>query len=112
MAGANHWHELSFEGKSALVTGAARGIGRAAVHRLAGLGARTVIWDLDGEVAEQTAADLRKLLDSQGRPASVDWAQVDVSDPGAVERSMQQAASGDGLDVLINNAGTTTVEQT
>lgn len=95
-----------------MVTGGARGIGRAAVHRLAGLGARTVIWDLDRELAEHTAVELRQLLASQGRPASVAWAQVDVSDPAAVERSMQEAAAGDGLDVLVNNAGTTTVEQT
>lgn len=112
MARVNGWHELSFEGRSAVVTGGARGIGRAAAHRLAGLGARTVIWDVDGEFAEHTATELRQLLASQDRPADVAWIQVDVSDPGAVERSMQQAASGDGLDVLVNNAGTTTVEQT
>jgi 3-oxoacyl-[acyl-carrier protein] reductase len=111
MASANHWHELSFEGKSALVTGAARGIGRAAAQRLAGLGARTVIWDLDGEVAEQTASQLRDLLRSQGRPNRVDWAQVDISDAGVVEEAMERAAA-DGLDVLVNNAGTTTVQAT
>jgi NAD(P)-dependent dehydrogenase (short-subunit alcohol dehydrogenase family) len=112
MASMNGWREMSFEGRSALVTGGGRGIGRAAAHRLAGLGARTVIWDLDGEVAEHTAAELRELLGSQGRPAHLQWAQVDISDADAVERSMQQAASGDGLDVLVNNAGTTSVEQT
>jgi NAD(P)-dependent dehydrogenase (short-subunit alcohol dehydrogenase family) len=112
MAGANHWHELSFIGRSAVVTGAARGIGRAAAHRLAGLGARTVVWDLDGEVAEQAATQLRDLLGSQGRPNKVDWAQVDISDSDAVERAMEQAASTDGLDVLVNNAGTTTVQET
>ncbi|TMD13231.1 MAG: SDR family oxidoreductase [Chloroflexi bacterium] len=112
MAGANHWHELSFNGRSAVVTGAARGIGRAAAHRLAGLGARTVIWDLDGEVAEQAATELRELLKSQGRPHSVDWAHVDISDADAVEQSMERAVSGDGLDVLVNNAGTTTVHET
>ena len=112
MADVNGWHELSFEGRSAVVTGAARGIGRAAAYRLAGLGARTVIWDLDGEVAEHTADELRAELGRQGRPTRVDWAQVDISDADAVEKSMKQAASGNGLDVLVNNAGTTTVEQT
>lgn len=112
MASANGWHELSFSGRSAVVTGAARGIGRAVAHRLAGLGARTEIWDLDGEVAEQTASELREVLSSQGRPHVVDWAKVDVSDAGAVERAMEQAAAGDGLDVLVNNAGTTSVQQT
>ena len=67
MANTDGWRELSFIGRSAVVTGAARGIGRAVAYRLAGLGARTVIWDLDGEVAEQTAAELGELLASQGR---------------------------------------------
>jgi NAD(P)-dependent dehydrogenase (short-subunit alcohol dehydrogenase family) len=59
MADADHWRELSFNGRSAVVTGAARGIGRAAAYRLAGLGARTVIWDRDGDMAERTAIELR-----------------------------------------------------
>jgi len=112
MAGPNHWHELSFTGRSAVVTGGARGIGRAVAHRLAGLGARALIWDLDGEVAEETAHDLSDALSSQGRPHRVEWGRVDVGDPEAVERSMRDAASADGLDVLVNNAGTTSVQDT
>jgi 3-oxoacyl-[acyl-carrier protein] reductase len=106
------WRELSFQGKSALVTGAARGIGRAVAQRLAGLGAKTMIWDLDGEVAQQAAAELREWLGSQGRPNRVEWKRVDITDPDAVTRSMQEAASAGGLDVLVNNAGTTSVQQT
>jgi NAD(P)-dependent dehydrogenase (short-subunit alcohol dehydrogenase family) len=49
MADRDTWRELSFDGRSAVVTGAARGIGCAVAYRLAGLGARTVIWDRDGE---------------------------------------------------------------
>ncbi len=112
MASGDGWRELSFSGRSAVVTGAARGIGRAVAHRLAGLGARTVIWDLDGEVAEQTAAELKDLLSSQDRPCRLQWARVDVSDPEAVEEYMARAADGNGLDLLVNNAGTTSVEQT
>ena len=112
MASGDRWHELSFGGRSAVVTGAGRGIGRAVAHRLAGLGARTVIWDLDGELAEQTAADLQELLSSEGRPHRLEWSRVDVSDSDAVEESMARAAAGDGLDVLVNNAGTTSVQQT
>lgn len=62
------------------MTGAAREIGRAVARRLAGLGARTVIWDLEGELAEQTAAELWRRLgqpediaDAVAFPAS-DWA--------------------------------------
>lgn len=112
MAGGERWRELSFGGRSALVTGAARGIGRAVAHRLAGLGARTVIWDLDGELAEQTAAELQELLSSQGRPHRLEWSRVDVADSVAVEECMALAAAADGLDVLVNNAGTTSVQQT
>lgn len=112
MAGGERWRELSFGGRSAVVTGAARGIGRSVAHRLAGLGARTLIWDLDGELAEQTAGELRDLLSSQGRPHRLEWSRVDVSDSIAVEECMAQAAAVDGLDVLVNNAGTTSVQQT
>lgn len=111
MASTNDWRDLSFSGRSAVVTGAARGIGRAVAYRLAGLGARTVIWDLDAGAAEKTASELRDLLRSQGRPDRVEWAHVDVSDADGVLRAMEQAASGDGLDVLVNNAGTTSVQQ-
>src|SRR5467141_1517186 len=112
MANTNGWRDLSFIGRSAVVTGAARGIGRAVAYRLAGLGARTVIWDLDGEVAEQTAGELSGLLASQGRSNQLEWKQVDITDPDGVSSSMAEVASGDGLDVLVNNAGTTSVQQT
>src|SRR5205807_2512504 len=107
MARTDGWRELSFLGRSAVVTGAARGIGRAVAYRMAGLGARTVIWDLDGEVADQTAGELRDLLQSQGRPHHLDWKQVDITDPEGVMSSMEEAASRDGLDVLVNIARTT-----
>ncbi len=112
MARIDGWREPSFLGRTAVVTGAARGIGRAVAYRLAGLGARTVIWDLDGEMAEQTARELRELLASQGRSNRLEWKQVDITEPDAVTSSMEEAASGGGLDVLVNNAGTTSVQQT
>jgi 3-oxoacyl-[acyl-carrier protein] reductase len=105
------WHELTYAGRSAVVTGAARGIGRAVAYRLAGLGARTVIWDVDGEEAERTAVELTDLLHEQGRPHELEWLRVDVTDPAAIAEAVDRAAS-DGLDVLVNNAGTTTVQGT
>ena len=105
------WHELSFAGRSAVVTGAARGIGRAVAHRLAGLGARTVIWDLDAAEAERAAAELQDLLHEQERPHELEWLRVDVTDPDAVAEAMDRVG-GDGLDVLVNNAGTTAVQGT
>jgi len=72
-------------------------------YRLAGLGARTVIWDRDREAAERAAIQLRDRLTSQDLPRRLEWAQVDVSDPKNVEESMA-AAAVDGVDVLVNNA--------
>ena len=107
MAEKDHrWRDLSFNGKSAVVTGAARGIGRAIAYRLAGLGARAMVWDRDGDGAERTTGELRDLLISQGRPHQLRWARVDVSDPKTVEKSMAEAAAS-GLDILVNNAALT-----
>jgi NAD(P)-dependent dehydrogenase (short-subunit alcohol dehydrogenase family) len=111
MSANDRWHELSFAGRSAVVTGAARGIGRAVAYRLAGLGARTVIWDLDGGEAERAAAELADLLGEQDRPHQLEWLRLDVTDAAAVAGAMDRAA-GEGLDVLVNNAGTTTVQST
>src|SRR5271167_1321979 len=46
------------DGKSAIVTGSARGIGRATAELLAAQGAQVLINDLDGDVAEQTASEI------------------------------------------------------
>ncbi|HEX6509035.1 MAG TPA: SDR family NAD(P)-dependent oxidoreductase [Chloroflexota bacterium] len=98
-AGRDTWRDLSFTGRSAVVTGAARGIGRAVAYRLAGLGARTVIWDRDGEEAERAAISLRDRLHAQDRPHQLAWAQVDVSDPQPLrtpvpQRSQNRAFAG------------------
>jgi 3-oxoacyl-[acyl-carrier protein] reductase len=112
MNGRAPWHDLSFAGRTAVVTGAARGIGRAIAYRLAGLGARTVIWDVDGAAAEMAAGGLDDLLREQGRPHELAWRCVDVTDADAVVDAMDRVAACDGLDVLVNNAGTTTVQTT
>ena len=109
MNGRAPWHELSFAGRTAVVTGAARGIGRAIAHRLAGLGARTLIWDVDAAAAELTAAEVADLLREQGRPHELAWRRVDVTDADGVAEAMDAA---EALDVLVNNAGTTTVQTT
>ncbi len=83
------------EGKTALITGAARGIGAAIARRFAEQGAAVVINDLDRIGAEKVASEL-------GGSALV----ADVSDAEAV-RSMfaEVRQSCDRLDVLVNNAG-------
>jgi 3-oxoacyl-[acyl-carrier protein] reductase len=84
----------SLEGKSALVTGASRGIGRAIAAELATAGATVVVGYRSGqEEAEALAAEIG------GRAI-----QADVSSPDDARRLVEEA--GD-LDILVNNAGLT-----
>jgi 3-oxoacyl-[acyl-carrier protein] reductase len=84
----------SLEGKTALVTGASRGIGRAVAVELAGAGASVVVGYRSGrEEAEALAQEI------SGRAV-----QADVSEPAEAARLVEEA--GD-LDILVNNAGLT-----
>jgi 3-oxoacyl-[acyl-carrier protein] reductase len=84
----------SLEGRTALVTGGSRGIGRAIAAELANAGATVVIgYRAGGEEAEATASEI-----------GCRTIQADVSDPDAARRLVEEA--GD-VDVLVNNAGIT-----
>jgi len=91
---------LTLEGRVALVTGAARGIGAATALALAEAGARVALVDRDGESVERTA-------DAIGRAGSDALAiPADVTDAPAMERAVDTAVAEWGrLDVLVNNAG-------
>jgi NAD(P)-dependent dehydrogenase (short-subunit alcohol dehydrogenase family) len=84
-------------GRTAVVTGGARGIGAATAAALARAGARVVVGDLDLAQAEATARDI-------GEAATA--LPVDVADRGALTAFLDEAGSRFGpLDVLVNNAG-------
>ncbi|HZM31234.1 MAG TPA: SDR family oxidoreductase [Acidimicrobiales bacterium] len=83
------------QGRLALVTGGASGIGAAAARRLAAEGSHVVVCDRDGEGAQKLAADV-------GGDAVV----VDVTDVAAVRAAVAQVEETIGpIDVLVNNAG-------
>jgi len=87
------------DGKSAIVTGSARGIGRATAELLVAQGAQVLINDLDGDVAEQAAGEI------QGETAVF---AGDLTKGDAPEQLVQKAVDSFGkIDILVNNAGYT-----
>lgn len=94
---------LSLEGKVAVVTGSARGIGRAIAEVFAQRGANVVITDKNAEMAAATA---QEMSDKYGRKISS--FPVDVSDSSSVKALFDQVlAEYSRVDILVNNAGTT-----
>ena len=90
------------DGKVALVTGAARGIGQAIAKKLADAGADIALCDLKAEWLTETAA----LVQAAGRKAQC--FEADVSNAAAVETVVDGAISACGkVDILVNNAGIT-----
>jgi 3-oxoacyl-[acyl-carrier protein] reductase len=87
------------DGKAAIVTGSARGIGRATAELLAEQGAHVLINDLDGDVAEQAAAEIA---------GETTVFAGDLTKPGMPDQLVQQAIDAFGkLDIIVNNAGYT-----
>ncbi len=92
--------DLGLKGKAALVTGAARGIGKAEAMALAAEGCAIAINDIDRDAAEATAADLRV----SGTKTVV--CIGDVSEEAGAAAVVREAHAGLGqLDILVNNAG-------
>jgi 3-oxoacyl-[acyl-carrier protein] reductase len=87
------------DGKAAIVTGSARGIGRATAELLVEHGAQVLINDLDGDVAEHAAGEI------QGETAVF---AGDLTKEGIPDQLVQKAVDSFGkVDILVNNAGYT-----
>ena len=87
------------DGKSAIVTGSARGIGRATAELLVAQGAQCLINDLDGDVAEQASSEI------DGETAVY---AGDLTKPGVPDQLVQKAIDSFGkIDIIVNNAGYT-----
>jgi 3-oxoacyl-[acyl-carrier protein] reductase len=87
------------DGKAAIVTGSARGIGRATAELLAEQGAKVLINDLDGDVAEEASNEI------QGETVAF---AGDLTKDGVPDKLVETAVEGFGqLDIVVNNAGYT-----
>lgn len=95
---------FGLEGKTALVTGGATGIGRMAATGLASAGARVLIASRKAEMCEATAKEINAL----GLPGAVEGFAGDVgTEEGVAALSEEVKARTDTLHILMNNAGTT-----
>jgi 3-oxoacyl-[acyl-carrier protein] reductase len=87
------------DGKAAIITGSARGIGRATAELFIGEGAKVLINDIDGDVAEQAAGEI------EGETAVF---AGDLTKPGVPDELVAKANEAFGqVDIVVNNAGYT-----
>src|SRR5215471_18190510 len=89
-------------GKSAIVTGSGRGIGRSIARLFADHGASVVINDIDSDVAENTASEINQ---GGGRAIVCAGSVTDVEFPDRLVKTA--AESFGGIDIIVNNAGYT-----
>jgi 3-oxoacyl-[acyl-carrier protein] reductase len=92
-------NQIDLKGRTAVVTGGARGIGYAAAQRLLASGASVVLWDVDAKALDEAVASLKQ----SGR---VHTAIVDVTDEASIAKAVAALIDAGGkIGILINNAG-------
>ena len=92
-------NSIDLNGKCAVVTGAARGIGHAIAERMLESGAQVAIWDRE-------LSEMIKASEQLSRKGQILRVPVDVADPISVEKARENTFSAFGkVDILVNNAG-------
>ncbi|MEN5083873.1 SDR family NAD(P)-dependent oxidoreductase [Bosea sp. TWI1241] len=90
-------NQIDLNGRVAVVTGGAQGIGRAVVERFVASGAQVEIWDLDGDLAAKSAAEIGQGVTGVG---------VDVADYASVESAAKALEARLGrIDIMVTSAG-------
>lgn len=93
--------QIDFSGKTALVTGATRGIGAAIAHDLAALGANLILTGTNpAQIAELNRAN------EQVGIRNIRYVQADFADRESLDAFLDKIASYEQIDICINNAGT------
>jgi NAD(P)-dependent dehydrogenase (short-subunit alcohol dehydrogenase family) len=93
-------NRIDLDGKVAIVTGGAQGIGYAVAARLAESGAKLILWDRDSTQLEEARGGLG------GSGGAVEIVTCDVSDWSSVETAAKKSLQAFGrVDILVNNAG-------
>ena len=94
-------NQIDLEGRVAIVTGGAQGIGHAVAERMLRSGAKVVLWDINAAQLEVACGEL-------GAHGSVSGATVELTDDAAVQAAAKAVlAQHRRIDILVNNAGIT-----
>ena len=94
-------NQLDMQGRVAVVTGGAQGIGYAVAERMLGSGAAVALWDIN-------EAQLAKAREQLGRPDGLSTVVVELTDEASVEAATQATLVRHGrIDALVNSAGIT-----
>ena len=95
-------NQIDLNGRVAIVTGGAQGIGLATARRMLASGASVQLWDIDAPLLQRAQQDLG------GDAAAVSTAVVELTDEAAVNAATAAAVAALGrIDILVNNAGIT-----